>query len=64
MDTETQSFQPESSNPALGLQGVTTSLYAKGRRKKAVRSIMVVIIAILVSYVIIIRSGGLDKGLD
>ncbi|HBN37351.1 hypothetical protein [Lactobacillus intestinalis] len=34
MDTETQSFQPESSNPALGLQGVTTSLYAKGRRKK------------------------------
>lgn len=29
MNTDTQSFQPENSNSALGLQGITTSLYAK-----------------------------------
>lgn len=33
MDTEKQSFQPESSNPALGLQGITTSLYAKPSKR-------------------------------
>lgn len=33
MDTDTQNFQPEN-NPALNLQGITTSLRAKKHRRK------------------------------
>lgn len=31
MNTDSQSFQPKNNNPALGLQSIATSLYAKPR---------------------------------
>lgn len=61
MNTDTQSFQPENSNPALGLQGITTSLYVKPKHHGQVEAT----IATLAFFVItIVLSGFIYKGLD